>query len=131
MKSAVARQHSIQQPKKKLFEFGDERRSDNRSSSETVRAEFLSRILDTKVHIVFDLFASAYKPFTYVLEKSASEIEVISASVEAEIPEAAYIMRQPKFIRERALKLLVQDCNFLQKLEGADALCAALKSWAR
>jgi len=129
MNAAVVRQSSHRESKSKRLGFGYEAKSADSPSVQTARAEFLTVILEAKFDAVFNLFIACYSPFTQVLERSGNVISVIAEEVEANIPKEAYILRQPKFIRETALKKLIPNYLSLETIEGAAPLCQALESW--
>jgi len=130
MNSSVTRQQSRVESNTKRFEFGYEKKSKISRSVQAARTDFLSIILNERLNVVFDLFASAYQPFSDLLENISSEIEAVSEKVESEIPQEAYVLRQPKFIRESALKTLIPDWHSLQQSEATDLLREALRGWA-
>ena len=130
MNAVVVRQSSHDESKSKRFGFGYEAKSADSPSVQTPRAEFLTIILETKLDAVFNLFIDCYPPFTQLLERSEHVISVIAEEVEASIPKEAYILRQPKFIRETALKRLTPNYLSLETIEGSAPLCQALESWA-
>jgi len=113
------------------FGFGYEAKSSDNSSVQAARAEFLTVILENKPQVVFSLFAACYLPFSQLLERCKDTISEICAEIDAEIPKESYILRQPKFIRERALKRLLPNYRYVVEMEGAAALCRALAGWSR
>ncbi len=130
MNPAFARQNIQNEPTSKRLRFGYEAKSTERPSVQTARAEFLKLILDFRPAAILDLFTSCYPPFVKLLEGSETPIATISEAVEASIPEEAYVLRQPKFIREAALKKLIPHAIDLKKSEGGINLRHALENWA-
>jgi len=112
------------------FEFGFETQSARRPSVQSARHEFLSGIARLKGHTVLDLFASAYQPYTELITRKSNQIQTISNDLESQIPASNYILRQPEFIRERAIKTIMPDWRALQKVQDADALCLSLRTWS-
>jgi hypothetical protein len=129
MKLAASNKESPQDSKGKRFGFGYEEKSKNSPSTRTARAEFLKLIPTLGPRVVFDLFATAYQTFCELLAANEGVIAALCESLESEIPEEAYILRQPKFIRERAIKTLLPNYRLLQQVEGATPLRQALERW--
>ncbi len=130
MKSVVVGTESPPGSNAKRFGFGYEKKSANSPSTQTARAEFLSLILELRPNVASSLFCSAYPPFNQLLAKNEAVIALLCESLESEIPEDAYILRQPKYIRERAIKRLISNWRSVQQREDADSLQRALEKWA-
>jgi hypothetical protein len=129
MNAAVVRQSSHREPKSRPIGFGYETKSADSPSVQTARAEFLTIVMETKLSAVFSLFVTCYAPFTQLLERNEHAIATICEEIDANLPQENYILRQPKFIRERALKTLIPNHVSLAKVEGSAALCQALGGW--
>jgi hypothetical protein len=114
----------------KRFGFGYEKQCANSPSTELARAEFLSPILETKPEVVSSLFNTAYHHFSCLLARNEDLIASLCHSLESEIPEEAYILRQKKYIRERAIERLIPNWLSLQQRDGADSLRVAIEDWA-
>ncbi len=131
MKSVVVGTESRSGSKSKRFGFGYEKKSANRPSIQTARAEFLSLILELRPTVVSNLFCSAYPPFTQMLAKNEAVVASLCESLESEIPVEAHILRQPDYIRERAIKKLLPNWRSLQQRDDAESLQRALERWAQ
>ncbi|MBA3357533.1 MAG: hypothetical protein H0U18_16655 [Pyrinomonadaceae bacterium] len=130
MKSVVVRAESAAESKAKRFGFGYEKKSANSPSTQTARAEFLSLILELTPNVVSNLFHTAYPSFNQLLAENEGVIASLCESLESEIPEEAYVLRQPKYIRERAIERVIPNWLLLQQREDADSLQRALEKWA-
>jgi hypothetical protein len=111
--------------------FGYEKKAPNSRSVQASRAVVLSIVLNRRPDIVFSLFERALEPFKNLLETNASPIGLISESISAAIPKANYILRQPQFIRERAVRRFIPNVRSLKSNEAAQPLLEALNNWAQ
>lgn len=109
--------------------FGYESQSPDRPSVQTARAEFLNTIAETKPGVVFRLFGTCYSPFTELLELKKGIIAATCSEIDTNLPKENYILRQPKFIRERALERLLPNYHSLERIDGADRLSQELANW--
>lgn len=113
----------------KRFGYGYEVRTPNSSSTQTARAEFLKLLLSQRPQVVLKLFAIAIQPFYDLLSESEEVIASLSESLEAEIPDGADILREPKFIRQRAIMDLLPSYGALRQVNGANQLRQSLDAW--
>src|SRR5437868_4780960 len=114
----------------KRFGFGYEEDSTDSPSIQTARCYFLELIPELRPSVMWSLLRDAYQPFCELLANNKSVITSICESVEAEMPKDP-IVRQPKNIREQAIKKFVSNWHSLELIEGADSLHQALQDWAR
>ena len=115
--------------KSKRLGFGYELKSAEAPSVQTARAEFLNNIAEIKPPVVLSLFETCYLPFLELLQQNEHALAALYKEVERSIPAEAYILRQPKFIREKALKLHIPNWQSLEKIESASKLRQALENW--
>jgi hypothetical protein len=131
MKSVAVAKDSPRESKTKRFGFGYEKKSANSPSTETARAEFLSLVLEVKPDVVSSLFSAAHHHFLSFIAEKKDLIASLCLSLESEIPEENYILRQPKYIRQWAINRLIPNWQSLQQRDDADPLQGAIENWAR
>lgn len=87
----------------KPFVYGYEKKSADSLSIQVARAHFLTLVLELKPEAVSLLYNTAHKLFSELVTNNQATIASISESVESEIPESAFILRTPEYIRAQAL----------------------------
>lgn len=131
MNSVAIAKNSVRESTTKRFGFGYEKKSANSPSSETARAEFLSLVLEIKPDVVSSIFNTAYHHFASLIAENEDLIASLCHSLESEIPKEAYHLRQPRDIRQRAIKRFIPNWHSLQQRDDADLMQAAFENWAR
>ncbi|HEY5885436.1 MAG TPA: hypothetical protein VIT88_12150 [Pyrinomonadaceae bacterium] len=112
------------------FGFGYETNSSLRPSTETARAEFLALVLEIKPEVVQGLFQATYPHFCALLSENEDLIAALCHSLESEIPQQNYILRQPKYIRRNAIRKFIRNWHSLLERGEADSLKVAVRGWA-
>jgi hypothetical protein len=131
MKLVAVSKNSVRESTTKRFGFGYEKKSSNCPSTETARAEFLSLVLEITPDVVSSLFNAAYPQFCSLIAGNEDLIASLCYSVESEIPEENYNLRQPKYIRPWAIKRFIPNWHSVKQRADADSLQVAFKNWAR
>lgn len=130
MNSAAAGEESPHESRTKCFGFGYEKQSRDSPSTQTARAKFLTLILELRPDAISSLFNTSYQPFNALLAENEAIIASNYVSLESEIPEEAYTLRQPEFIRAQAIQALLPNWRSLRQVEGATPLRQAFEVWA-
>jgi hypothetical protein len=131
MKLVAVAKNSARESTTKRFGFGYEKKSSNSPSTEIARAEFLSLVLEIEPDVVSSLFNAAYPHFCSLIAGHEDLITSLCHSLELEIPEENYILRQPKYIRQWAIKRFIPNWHSLKQRDDAGSLQVAFKHWAR
>jgi len=120
---------SSRNSKGKRLGFGYEKKSSESPSVQTARAAFLNTILQLKPDTISHLFDAAYPPFEKLLKSKEDLLASRYALLESKIPTEAYVLRQPKFLRSRAIESLIPNFQSFQKLPDPEGLAQELELW--
>jgi len=115
----------------KRLGYGYEKKATDSPSTQTARCDFLQLTLELRPHIPPTLFATAYQPFSELLANNQSQVNSICELLLAELPESDYLPREPKNIRNMAIKRFIPDWQAIKNIEGANQLRQALLRWSR
>ena len=109
--------------------FAYEKPSPNAPSVQTARETFLSHLLEIKPNTVTRLFNTAYDVFVRLLHDNEDLLRALSGEIEAKIPNEAFVLRQPKFIRAQAIQKLLPNWLALKEVKAGIALKELLQTW--
>lgn len=111
------------------WRLGYESRSSDRPSVQRARADFLLKLLDLKRDVIVKLFNNCQPHFRALLDANERPLVAASELIETNLPDNP-ILRQPQFIRKRALEKLIPSWQWLPTVSGGETLQHAQKTFA-